>query len=50
MPATEWNLEDVLRVCREETWEEAWGESRKETRREDHDLFSHLIESSQVNG
>jgi hypothetical protein len=39
MLATEWNLEDAIRVAREETWEKA----RKETRKEDRDLFSNLM-------
>jgi hypothetical protein len=39
MLATEWNMEDALRVCREEAWEE----SREETRKEAHDVFSNLM-------
>jgi hypothetical protein len=51
MLSTEWNLEDALRVCEEETREktrkeareEARKETRKETREEDLDLILHLM-------
>jgi hypothetical protein len=59
MLTTEWNLEDAIRVAREETWEKAWNKAREETwekawnkareetwgkaRKEDRDLFSSLM-------
>jgi hypothetical protein len=43
MLATEWNLEDALRVREEETWEKARKETRKETRKEDRDMVFNIM-------
>jgi hypothetical protein len=47
MLATEWNLEDALRVREEETWEKAsketWEKASKETWEKDRNTFSNLM-------
>jgi flagellar biosynthesis/type III secretory pathway protein FliH len=46
MLATEWNLDDAIKVAREEAREDALEEGRKEGREEGREWFSSIIKQS----
>jgi flagellar biosynthesis/type III secretory pathway protein FliH len=43
MLAAEWNLEDAIKVAREESWESGWEQGVEKGREKERELFSSIM-------